>query len=39
MIKLVIEQFRTELLWLRQVAAEIPRRGPAANPAHIKTTD
>jgi DNA-binding PadR family transcriptional regulator len=35
MIKLVIEQFRAELLWLRQVAAEIPRRAPAANPAHV----
>lgn len=35
MIKLLIEQFRTELLWLRQVAAEIPRRAPAANPARI----
>jgi DNA-binding PadR family transcriptional regulator len=39
MIKLVIEQFRSELSWLRQVAAEIPRRGRAANPAHIKSTD
>lgn len=39
MIKLVIEQFRTELSWLRQVAAEIPRRGPAANPALTKSTD
>jgi len=39
MLKLVIEQFRTELLWLRQVAAEIPRRAPAANPAHMKSTD
>jgi DNA-binding PadR family transcriptional regulator len=39
MIKLVIEQFRIELLWVRQVAAEIPRRAPAANPAHIKSTD
>jgi DNA-binding PadR family transcriptional regulator len=39
MLNLVIEQFRTELLWLRQVAAEIPHRGPAANPAHIKRTD
>ena len=39
MLKLVIEQFRTELSWLRQVAAEIPRRAPAANPAHIKNTD
>jgi len=34
MIKLVIEQFRVELLWLRQVAAEFPRRAAAANPAH-----
>lgn len=33
MIKLVIEQFRVELLWLRQVVTEIPRRAPAANPA------
>jgi DNA-binding PadR family transcriptional regulator len=39
MIKLVIEQFRVELHWLRQVAAEIPRRAPAANPAHVKSTD
>jgi DNA-binding PadR family transcriptional regulator len=35
MIKLVIEQFRTELLWLRQVAAEIPQRAPAANPVRV----
>jgi DNA-binding PadR family transcriptional regulator len=35
MIKLVVEQFRAELLWLRQVADEIPRRAPAANPAHV----
>jgi len=35
MIKLVIEQFRAELHWLRQVAAEIPRRAAAANPAHV----
>jgi DNA-binding PadR family transcriptional regulator len=33
MIKLVIEQFRAELSWLRQVAAELDRRAPAANPA------
>jgi DNA-binding PadR family transcriptional regulator len=39
MIKLVIEQFRTELSWLRHVAMEIPRRAPAANPAHVKSTD
>jgi DNA-binding PadR family transcriptional regulator len=35
MIKLTIEQFSAELLWLRQVAAEVPRRAPAANPAHV----
>ncbi len=35
MIKLVIEQFDTELLWLRRVAAEIPGRAPAVNPAHV----
>lgn len=33
MIKLMIEQFRAELSWLRQVAAEVDRRTPAANPA------
>ncbi|MGZ4878568.1 MAG: PadR family transcriptional regulator [Candidatus Angelobacter sp.] len=35
MIRLIIEQFRVELTWLRQVAAEVPRRAPAANPAHV----
>jgi DNA-binding PadR family transcriptional regulator len=35
MIKLVIEQFRTELSWLRQVASEIPHRAPALGPAHV----
>jgi DNA-binding PadR family transcriptional regulator len=39
MIKLVIEQFRAELSWLHQIASEIPRRGLAANPALIKSTD
>ena len=34
-IKLIIEQFRTELLWLRQVAAEIAQRAPAANPTRV----
>lgn len=33
MIKLMIEQFRAELAWLRQVAAELDRRAPAVNPA------
>jgi hypothetical protein len=35
MIKLVIEQFRVELGWLRQVAAELDRRAPAAHPARV----
>lgn len=35
MIKLVIEQFRAELSWLRQVAAELDRRAPAVNPARV----
>jgi DNA-binding PadR family transcriptional regulator len=37
MIKLVTNQFRAELLWLRQVAAELPRREPAANPANVSS--
>jgi len=32
-IKLMIEQFRAELNWLRQVSDELDRRAPAANPA------
>lgn len=35
MIKLMIEQFRAELGWLRQVAAELDRRAPAAHPARV----
>jgi len=35
MIKLVIEQFRVELSWLRQVAAELDRRAPASHPARV----
>jgi DNA-binding PadR family transcriptional regulator len=35
MIKLMIEQFRAELSWLRQIVVELPRRAPAANPAII----
>jgi hypothetical protein len=34
MIKLVIEQFRTELSWLCEVMTELPHRTPATNPAH-----
>jgi DNA-binding PadR family transcriptional regulator len=35
MIRLVIEQFRAELSWLRKVAAEVDRRAPAKHPAHV----
>lgn len=35
MIKLMIEQFLAELSWLRQIAAEVDRRAPAANPARV----
>ena len=35
MIKLVIEQFRTELSWLRKVMDELPHRTPAAHPARV----
>jgi DNA-binding PadR family transcriptional regulator len=36
MIKLVIAQFRAELSWLHEVMAELPRRAPATNPAHVR---
>jgi DNA-binding PadR family transcriptional regulator len=35
MIKLMIEQFRVELRWLRQVAGEVDQRAPAARPAIV----
>jgi DNA-binding PadR family transcriptional regulator len=35
MIKLVIEQFRTELSWLHEVMNELPHRARAANPARV----
>jgi len=35
MIKLVIEQFRVELRWLRQVTGELEQRAPAARPATV----
>jgi hypothetical protein len=34
MLKLIIEQFRTELSWLCEVMAELPHRAHATNPAH-----
>ena len=35
MVRLVIEQLRTELSWLRKVAAESGRRAPAERPARV----
>jgi DNA-binding PadR family transcriptional regulator len=35
MIKLMIEQFRAELRWLREVMAELPHRAPAVSPAQV----
>src|ERR1700731_2745899 len=32
MVTLMIEQFKTELRWLRKLARELPRRGSAKNP-------
>jgi DNA-binding PadR family transcriptional regulator len=35
MITLMIEQFRTELKWLKKVSSELGQRAPAANPAPV----
>lgn len=35
MISLAIEQFRTELRWLEQVASELDHRSPARHPAYV----
>jgi DNA-binding PadR family transcriptional regulator len=34
MVSLMIEQFKTELRWLRRVAKELPRRAAAKNPEY-----
>ncbi len=34
MVSLMIEQFRTELRWLKQVAREVKKRGRARNPEY-----
>ena len=34
MVSLMIEQFKTELRWLRKVAKELPRRAGARNPEY-----
>lgn len=36
MVSLMIEQFKVELKWLRKLARELPRRGPARNPGYAK---
>jgi DNA-binding PadR family transcriptional regulator len=36
MVTLMIEQFRTELEWLKKVARELPRRGRAKLPAYAE---
>jgi DNA-binding PadR family transcriptional regulator len=36
MVALVIEQFRTELKWLRKLARELPNRAPARHPAYAQ---
>ena len=34
MLSLTIQQLRTELRWLRKMAREVPRRGPACRPQY-----
>jgi len=34
MVSLIIEQFKTELQWLRKLARELPRRASAKNPEY-----
>src|SRR5207244_8769099 len=36
MVSLVIQQFRTELRWLRKLSREIQRRTPARNPQYAE---
>src|SRR5262249_11204729 len=36
MVTLMIEQFQTELKWLRRVERELPKRGSAKNPDYAK---
>jgi DNA-binding PadR family transcriptional regulator len=36
MVSLMIEQFRTELKWLRKLQRELPRRAPARHPAYAQ---
>jgi DNA-binding PadR family transcriptional regulator len=36
MVRLMIEQFKVELKWLRKLARESPRRAPARNPEYAE---
>jgi DNA-binding PadR family transcriptional regulator len=36
MVSLTIDQFRTELKWLRKLQRELPRRAPARHPAYAQ---
>jgi DNA-binding PadR family transcriptional regulator len=36
MVTLMIEQFQTELKWLRKIERELPKRGLAKNPDYVK---
>jgi DNA-binding PadR family transcriptional regulator len=36
MVTLMIEQFRTELKWLRKLQRELPKRAPARHPAYAE---
>jgi hypothetical protein len=36
MVTLMIEQFRTELKWLRKLERELPHRAPARHPAYAQ---
>lgn len=39
MLSLTIQQLRTELRWLRKMAREIPRRGPAGHAQYAKDSE
>jgi hypothetical protein len=38
MVSLMIEQFKTELKWLRKLERELPRRAPAQHPAYAQNS-
>ena len=38
MVSLMIQQFRTELKWLRKLQRELPHRAPARHPAYAQAS-